>query len=144
MGAAFSRSPTRRRRSRKMWKPCASIVMSTRYWNTYCPITLTAKMPRHCSATTASRWSRFSSAQNTAPSIPAMKNAFRMLHTMPHVRLRRAAGEKLPARSSTRLMSANMLHRLLDIVVARRRNVSEGFPGATGGSLSPASPARVS
>ena len=110
MGAAFSRSPTRMRRSRKMWKPCASIVMSTRYWNTYCPITLTAKMPRHCSATTASRWSRFSSAQNTAPSIPAMKNAFRMLHTMPH--------------------------RLLDIVVARRRNVSEGFPGATGGSRS--------
>ena len=37
MGAPFRRSPTRRRRSRNTWKPSASIIMSTRYWNANCP-----------------------------------------------------------------------------------------------------------
>ena len=94
--------------SRKMWNPSASILMSTRYWKIYWPATLASRMPRHCSATSTPIWSRFSSAHHTAASIPAMKNAFRTLHTMPTMRLRRDAGEKLPATSSMRFTVANI------------------------------------
>ena len=99
MGAPFSRSPTRRRRSRNTWKPSASILMSTRYWNTNWPATLTMSMPRHCRATWAPRRSRFSSAHHTAASMPAMKKALRTLQVIPTTRLRRDEAEKLPARS---------------------------------------------
>ena len=108
MGAPFIRSPTRRRRSRNTWKPSASIFMSTRYWNANCPATLKARMPKHCSATPASRRARFSSAHHTAASMPAMKRALRTLHAIPTTRLRREEAEKLPARSSILFIIASI------------------------------------
>lgn len=108
MGAPFSRSPTLRRRSRNTWKPSASILMSTRYWNANWPATLKTSMPKHCRATSAPSRSRFSSAHHTAASMPAMKKALRTLHAIPTTRLRREEAEKLPARSSILFIIASI------------------------------------